>query len=232
MTQVRIQQTEHWGSVPEALLEDSRLSLDTRSVASWLAIKPHGWQIRVAPLCHRLGVGRDRWRRIAKELEATRRLRRKRIQLEGGKWGWVFEFDPLGRLPPSEPDVATEASKQTPSVNEYPAITNSENGERPLTPEEKAWIDLEIEATNLAHQQGKGNPIVHPTRFKAFKAREIRAGEYEPSASAKSLKKSREAEAELRKRLARPPPRLAALRTKQLPTEDPFVQIKEIVGLS
>lgn len=231
MTQVRVQQTERWGSVPEALLEDSRLSLDARSVASWLTIKPRGWTIRVEPLCRRLGIGRDRWRRIAKELEATGRLRRQRAPMAGGKWGWNFQFDPIGKLPPTESEAGTESSKQTLAADECPAIPEAKKGERLLTLDEKAWIEIEIEATNLAHKQGRGNPIRHPSRFREFKAREMRDGKYEPSAAAKSLAKIREAEAKRLERLAQPPPGLPSPQAKQHPTEDPFSKMKGIVGL-
>ena len=65
-----------WGAVPIALLEDVRLSLDARAVSCWLATRPGGWQIAIRPLCQALGLGRDRWRRIARELELSGYLSR------------------------------------------------------------------------------------------------------------------------------------------------------------
>lgn len=107
--------SEKWGSVPEALLEDSTLDLDSRAVAAWLAVKPEGWQISVAALRKRLGkvvadseaaesryrmLGKDRWQRIARELEAAGYLRRQQRNGSAGQWEWhiVFRPTPL-RLP-------------------------------------------------------------------------------------------------------------------------------------
>lgn len=113
---LRVQHIARWGSVPEALLEDPRLALDTRAVASWLAIKPNGWHILVGVLQHRLGafvhdassktpvyrkLSKDRWQRIAKELEATGYLKRHLHNGASGRWIWNVVFNPC----PSENEV-------------------------------------------------------------------------------------------------------------------------------
>lgn len=88
-----------WGAVPEAMLEDERLSLDTRGVAAWLATRPPSWQIKVAALRRRLGVGRERWFRIARELERSGYLRRDKYPGgPGGKWVWHIEFSPVSTV--------------------------------------------------------------------------------------------------------------------------------------
>ena len=114
---LRVQHAARWGSVPEALLEDPRLALDTRAVASWLAIKPNGWKILVGVLQHRLGafvhdassekpvyrlLSKDRWQRIAKELEATGYLKRSLYNSASGRWTWSVVFNPC----PVETDAA------------------------------------------------------------------------------------------------------------------------------
>lgn len=91
---VRVTHRSRWGSVPEALLEDQRLALDSRAVAAWLAVKPVGWQVSVQALRIRLQVRKDRWQRIAGELEAAGYLIRERRQGAGGKWIWNIEFNP------------------------------------------------------------------------------------------------------------------------------------------
>lgn len=88
-----------WGRVPHGLLEDSRINLDSRAVAAWLATRPEAWQISVFYLCKSLNLGRDRWRRIAHELEAVGYLTRScsptgSVKKEGRNYAsvWVWEI--------------------------------------------------------------------------------------------------------------------------------------------
>ncbi|MBR8034508.1 hypothetical protein [Burkholderia vietnamiensis] len=75
-------------------MEDERLALDSRAVAAWLAVKPAGWQVSVQALRIRLQVRKDRWQRMAGELEAAGYLIREKRQGAGGKWIWNIEFNP------------------------------------------------------------------------------------------------------------------------------------------
>lgn len=100
---VQVQHFARFGAVPEALLEDQRLDLDTRAVAAWLAIKHSGWMINIGVLRHRLSrngkiLGKERWKRIANELEAAEYLSRRRINGPGGLWIWHITFTPVPRL--------------------------------------------------------------------------------------------------------------------------------------
>ncbi len=88
-----------WGAVPEALIEDSRLSLDTRAVAAWLAIKAHGWQISVKYLRQQMELGEERWLRIAREMEEAGYFSRLKQQGEGGQWEWRITFSPVSTIP-------------------------------------------------------------------------------------------------------------------------------------
>lgn len=98
---VHVHYDVRYGSVPEALLEDSRLGLDTRAVAAWLAMKPAGWQILVGVLQSRLELGKDRWGRISRELEAAGYLRRRRAHGPRGQWLWNIVFNPVPMSRPS-----------------------------------------------------------------------------------------------------------------------------------
>jgi hypothetical protein len=98
---VQVQYVTRYGSVPEALLEDGRLDLDSRAVAAWLAVKPAGWQISVTNLRLRLPpqgrkmLGKDRWQRIALELESAGYLSRRKVNGEAGQWIWHITFNPV-----------------------------------------------------------------------------------------------------------------------------------------
>ncbi|WP_157662261.1 hypothetical protein [Burkholderia ubonensis] len=105
---LQVQHSVRWGAVPEALLEDPQLDLDSRAVAAWLAVKPGGWQISISALRRRLGrmvprqagrqeyreLGKDRWQRIAVELESAGYLRRHRQNGAAGQWLWCIVFNP------------------------------------------------------------------------------------------------------------------------------------------
>jgi hypothetical protein len=98
---VQVVHTARYGAVPEALLEDRRLGLDSRAVAAWLAIKASGWQINVAYLRWCLALpgkeelGKDIWQRIATELESAGYLSRTKHKGQNGLWVWHITFNPV-----------------------------------------------------------------------------------------------------------------------------------------
>lgn len=228
MTDLLVRQSARWGAVPEALLEDVRLGLDARAVASWLATRPDGWEIRIDPLCRRLAVGRERWRRIARELEETGRLHRQRSQLADGRWRWTLVFDALGGLPPPPDSPKNESSTST---NAHPASAAVHGGSpgRPLTASELAQIEIEIEAANLAAARGQRKPVALLGRYKTSLAAQIRAGTFEPSAAALALAAARKAEVGRQARLAAPPPELPP---KSIPPANAIADCFAALGLA
>ena len=84
-----------WGAIPQALADDRRISLEALGVATWMCTRPPGWHIIVAALRRQLGIGRDRWRRIATELEAAGYLSRRRLPGPGGRIAWEIIFRPV-----------------------------------------------------------------------------------------------------------------------------------------
>lgn len=96
---IRVHYDGRWGSVPEALLEDKRLSLDARAVACWLAIKSNDWKICISHLRRNLELKETRWLRIAKEMEAAGYFLRRKWQGGDGKWIWEIVFTPVPTIP-------------------------------------------------------------------------------------------------------------------------------------
>jgi hypothetical protein len=84
-----------WGSVPESLIEDQRLSADARLAAIWLTVKPDGWQILIGVMIHRLGMTTGRWQAARRELIAAGYLRSIRRQYPSGQIYWDQRFDPV-----------------------------------------------------------------------------------------------------------------------------------------
>lgn len=238
MTQIVATNSTRWGAVPESLLEDKRLSVDSRAVAAWLATKPACWEVMVAPLCLRLGIGRDKWRRIARELEAAGYLRRSRRQNTDGTWGWKLDFSALGDLATQQvedraPPQAEhhDATPPPPSTPKREAPSCSASTILPSSGDETNWIELEIEAANLAYRQGKGKPIHAPSRFRAFLAKKINEGSYEPSFGAAALAAAREAEAARQQQLGQPPPNLPHLPQRHTSPAAALKVAKGIVGI-
>jgi hypothetical protein len=109
---LRIKQPKRgWVPISRALIDDTRLQFDTRAIASWLIAKPDGWQIRLVALPYLLQkragpnerVGRDRVRRMLRELENAGYLNRARSKKPDGRWVWHVELSdapvPLHRSP-------------------------------------------------------------------------------------------------------------------------------------
>ena len=98
---LRIKQRKRgWVPIPRALIDDARLQFDTRAVANWLIAKPDGWQIRLVALPYLLQqragpgerMGRDRVRRMLRELENAGYLTRARSKKADGRWAWRVEL--------------------------------------------------------------------------------------------------------------------------------------------
>jgi hypothetical protein len=98
---LRIKQRKRgWVPISRALIDDARLQFDTRGVANWLIAKPDGWQIRLGVLPYLLQqragpgerMGRDRVRRMLRELENAGYLTRARSKKRDGRWTWRIEL--------------------------------------------------------------------------------------------------------------------------------------------
>ncbi|QAU35143.1 hypothetical protein [Janthinobacterium sp. 17J80-10] len=98
---VQVTHSYRYGAVPEHLLEDPLLSLDSRAVGAWLAVKPDGWVISIAVLRRRLApngkseLGKEKWQRIARELVDAGYMIRKVFNGENGQLTWFISFNPV-----------------------------------------------------------------------------------------------------------------------------------------
>ena len=69
MTTLKVKNRLRFGIVPNALLEDKRLSLQARALAAWLIGRADGFEIRVEALKKMLGITDKIWVSVRKELE-------------------------------------------------------------------------------------------------------------------------------------------------------------------
>ena len=101
MTILRLPKTEKYFKVANSVFNDESLSWEARGVMGYLLSKPDNWQLRVVDLQRRGPAGQHKIRRILRELEAARYLRRERFRRRDGTFGWfilVFEHPSLSRL--------------------------------------------------------------------------------------------------------------------------------------
>ena len=84
-----------WEAVPVALTNDARLSLETRGLAAWFMTRPSNWRIQAGALSGLLAVGRDKVKRMLRELELAGYLVRSRSHDAEGRWVWESTFSPI-----------------------------------------------------------------------------------------------------------------------------------------
>lgn len=84
-----------WEAVPVALTNDARLSLETRGLAAWFMTRPSNWRIQAGALSGLLCVGRDKVKRMLRELEVAGYLVRSRSHDSEGRWVWESTFSPI-----------------------------------------------------------------------------------------------------------------------------------------
>ena len=84
-----------WEAVPVALTNDARLSLETRGLAAWFMTRPTNWRIQAGALSGLLAVGRDKVKRMLRELEVAGYLVRSRSHDSEGRWVWESTFSPI-----------------------------------------------------------------------------------------------------------------------------------------
>ena len=88
-----------FAQVPNDLARDKRLSLDARGLATYLLSLPGDWELRVRQLRADLGLGEERWQRLASQLERAGYLARVAVpaaEEKGSRWTWISLFEPAG----------------------------------------------------------------------------------------------------------------------------------------
>jgi hypothetical protein len=84
-----------WEAVPVALTTDARLSLETRGLAAWFMTRPSNWRIQAGALSGLLDVGRDKVKRMLRELENAGYFVRSLRHDADGRWIWESTFSPI-----------------------------------------------------------------------------------------------------------------------------------------
>jgi hypothetical protein len=89
---IRVRRSRKWAAVNITGAEDVDLSWEARGVLWYLLVKPDDWQVWFADLLNKGPSGRDKLRRIFRELIAAGYMRRYRVHRgEDGRFVWVTE---------------------------------------------------------------------------------------------------------------------------------------------
>lgn len=85
-------------TIPNATIEDNRLSPEAVGVLARLLAKPDGWEVRAYQVEHENGIRKDARRRIFSELETAGYASRRKVRRDNGTFGWVVEIYAVSRL--------------------------------------------------------------------------------------------------------------------------------------
>ena len=144
--------------VPSAPLNDASLTWEARGMHAYLVSKPDGWQISMVDLIKQSPAGRDKTRRILRELTGAGYVKRTRRQQEDGTFAWdsvVYEQPDLETAAPNplpsqgptdEPSTGfpsmVHPSMENPSIQEYGIKPYLPFTQSPLPPANGADADL------------------------------------------------------------------------------------------
>ncbi len=88
MTIIRVEKRGDYAVLPNAVLNDARLSWEARGLLAYLLSKPNHWHVNSRALTGAGPAGRAKIQRILRELEEYGYLERRRVRGPGGRFVW------------------------------------------------------------------------------------------------------------------------------------------------
>lgn len=86
--------TRSFSIVPDSLIMDKKLRIDTRLLLGYLGGRPGGWEPHVGQLCRAIGLTDWAWRQIKDELKQNKIMIEFECQSRGATgFQWVMEID-------------------------------------------------------------------------------------------------------------------------------------------
>ena len=151
-------------SLPRSAAQDDRLALETRGLLALMLSLPPDWDYTVTGLAVKAGCGRDKMRRMVRELEAVGYLVREQAHDEGGRFdGNVYV---LQETPPlsGKPDNGETRRRETPSTEFSTQSKNVETKDYIIPPYSPPKGDGE----EPRKRRSKTTPTWKPERFEGF----------------------------------------------------------------
>jgi len=105
-------------AIPHALARDSSLSLDALGLIVRILTHPPDWDIRLAQLRSESGIGRDKCRKLLKNIMAAGYMRRAKTRDDAGQWMYIYTVYDEPQTP--EPEIITaKKTTQKESIDGY-----------------------------------------------------------------------------------------------------------------
>jgi len=117
--------THPYARVDNSVFTTRCLSPEARWALGYLLSKPNNWELRMTDLQHQAGCGRDKVRRMIRELEASGHLVRQRTHRADGRWVWesvIYEQPPFP-VAVLAPAAVSPPCPEKPSMGAPPAVT-------------------------------------------------------------------------------------------------------------
>lgn len=131
----RIEKVNNYTPIHRWSAEDKRLSWEARGLLIFLLVKPDDWQVCLSHLINSSPAGRDKVRRIIKELTAHSYIVKKYIRDESGKFSapeyivyelphdGYFDSSMEGKKPKTEKAATVKPTCDLPSLAERPLLS-------------------------------------------------------------------------------------------------------------
>jgi hypothetical protein len=122
MTVVRRRHNGRFASLPNAIWEDPRLTVEAKGVLGYLLSRPHNWNVRPQQVGQVLDIGKDKLQRIFRELIAAGYVTREQNRdVSTGSFGnveYVVRDECVTFLPqPENPEPANPQTAEPQPVN-------------------------------------------------------------------------------------------------------------------
>jgi hypothetical protein len=120
MTVIRRRHNARFASLPNAIWEDPRLTVEAKGVLGYLLSRPHNWNVRPQQVAQVLDLGKDRLQRIFRELIAAGYVTREQSRDESTKSFGTIEYvvrdepEPVASLPQPENPAPAEPQPEKP----------------------------------------------------------------------------------------------------------------------
>lgn len=115
----------NYTTIPNATIEDRRLSPEAVGVLARLLAKPDGWEVRAYQVENENGIRKDARRRIFSELETAGYASRRKVRRDNGTFGWVVEIYAISRLSGPAPTTGGSTSDGSTAAGSVAVGTSS-----------------------------------------------------------------------------------------------------------
>jgi hypothetical protein len=158
-----------FAQIDNAMLRDERLSYEARGALAMVLSYPSDWQFNMSWFCKKGGIGRDRARRIVRELEKHGYCRREQFRNANNEFGAVV------RVFTDDPGICNEPLTAFPSTGEpSPGNPPTTNTKRKNIQRDEDKRSIENQIDDATRQPAVVNRYV--TEAALDKVREIAPG--------------------------------------------------------